>query len=65
MYLCWARHHHPGPLHLTRLHIPSHSVLIYTCVLDKEASISGSPLDYSDEEMADSLARIFVRGLKK
>jgi hypothetical protein len=39
--------------------------LIYTCVLDKEASISGSPLDYSDEEMVDSLARIFVRGLKK
>lgn len=39
--------------------------LIYTCVLDKEASISGSPLDYSDEEVVDSLARIFVRGLKK
>jgi TetR/AcrR family transcriptional regulator len=39
--------------------------LIYTCVLDKEASSSGPPLAYSDEEIVDSLARIFVKGLRK
>ncbi|MDZ7260690.1 MAG: TetR/AcrR family transcriptional regulator [candidate division KSB1 bacterium] len=39
--------------------------LIYTCVLDKEAAISGPPLDYSDEEIVENLVRIFVKGLKK
>ncbi len=38
---------------------------IYICVLDKEAAISGPPLDYSDEEIVDNLVRIFVEGLKK
>ena len=39
--------------------------LIYTCVLDKEAAISGPPLAYSDEEIAENLVRIFVKGLRK
>jgi TetR/AcrR family transcriptional regulator len=39
--------------------------LLYTCVLDKEAAISGPPLVYSDEEIVENLARIFVRGLRK
>jgi TetR/AcrR family transcriptional regulator len=39
--------------------------LVYTCVLDKEASVSGPPLAYSDEEIVENLVRIFVRGLRK
>jgi TetR/AcrR family transcriptional regulator len=39
--------------------------LIYTCVLDKEASISGPPIAYSDEEIMENLVRIFVKGLRK
>ena len=39
--------------------------LIYTCVLDKETSVSGPPIDYSDEEIVENLVRIFVKGLKK
>ena len=39
--------------------------LIYTCVLDKEASVSGPPIAYSDEEIVDNLVRIFVKGLRK
>jgi len=38
---------------------------IYTCVLDKEAAISGPPLTYSDEEIVENLVRIFVKGLRK
>jgi TetR/AcrR family transcriptional regulator len=39
--------------------------LIYTCVLDKEASVSGPPLAYSDGEIVENLVRIFVKGLRK
>jgi TetR/AcrR family transcriptional regulator len=39
--------------------------LIYTCVLDKEAAISGPPLAYCDEEIVENLVRIFVKGLSK
>jgi len=39
--------------------------LIYTCVLDKEAAISGPPLAYSDEEILENMVRIFVKGLRK
>ena len=39
--------------------------LIYTCVLDKEASVSGPPINYSDEEIVENLVRIFVKGLRK
>ncbi len=39
--------------------------LIYTCVLDKEAAISGPPLAYSDEEIVENMVRIFVKGLRK
>lgn len=39
--------------------------LIYTCVFDKEAAISGSPLAYSDEEIVENIVRIFVKGLRK
>jgi TetR/AcrR family transcriptional regulator len=39
--------------------------LIYTCVLDKEASISGPPIACSDEEIVENLVRIFVQGLRK
>ncbi|MDY6916881.1 MAG: TetR/AcrR family transcriptional regulator [Chloroflexota bacterium] len=39
--------------------------LIYTCVLDKEAAISGRPLAYSDEEIVENLVRIFVKGLSR
>lgn len=39
--------------------------LIYTCVVDKEAAISGQPLPYSDEEIVENLVRIFVKGLRK
>jgi len=37
---------------------------IYTCVLDREASISGPPLPFPDEEMVDTLVRIFLNGLR-
>jgi len=39
--------------------------LIYTCVLDKETSVSGPPIAYSDEEVVENLVRIFVKGLRK
>ena len=39
--------------------------LVYTCVLDREAAISGRPLACSDEEMVENLVRIFVKGLRK
>ena len=38
--------------------------LIYTCVLDKETSISGPPIAYADEEIVENLVRIFVKGLR-
>jgi len=37
---------------------------IYTCVLDQEASISGPPLPFSDEEAGETLVKIFIDGLK-
>ena len=37
---------------------------IYACVLDREASISGPPLPFPDEEMVDTLVRIFLNGLR-
>ncbi len=39
--------------------------LIYTCVLDKETSISGPPIAYPDEEIVENLVRIFIKGLRK
>jgi hypothetical protein len=39
--------------------------LIYTCVLDKETSVHGPPIAYSDEEIVENLVRIFVKGLRK
>lgn len=39
--------------------------LIYTCVLDKETSISGPAIAYSDEEIVENLVSIFVKGLRK
>jgi len=39
--------------------------LIYTCVLDKEASVSGPPIDYSDEEVVENMVWIFINGLRK
>ena len=37
---------------------------IYTCVLDRETSISGPPLPFSDEETVETLVEIFIHGLK-
>ena len=37
---------------------------IYTYVLDQEASISGPPLPFSDEETVETLVRIFIDGLR-
>jgi TetR/AcrR family transcriptional regulator len=39
--------------------------LIYTCVLDKEAAISGPPIPYSDDEIVEIMVGVFVQGLKK
>ena len=37
---------------------------IYMYIADQEASISGPPLPFSDEETVETLARIFIDGLK-
>ena len=37
---------------------------IFMYVADQEASISGPPLSFSDEETVDTLVRIFLNGLK-
>jgi hypothetical protein len=37
---------------------------IFMYVADQEASISGPPLSFSDEETVDTLVRIFLDGLK-
>jgi len=33
-------------------------------IADKEASISGPPLPFSDEETVETLVKIFIDGLK-
>lgn len=38
---------------------------IFMYVADQEASISGPPLPFSDEETVDTLVRIFIDGLRK
>ncbi len=38
---------------------------IFMYVADQEASVSGPPLPFSDEETVDTLVRIFIDGLRK